>query len=234
MRTLSGDANAGETTIFVARLCRVSPRRVVCVQAISVGKHAPCRRCNFAKNSGYNAAMTALQLAPHPSTPCDFIHALSVHAKPSGDSLQLTYVVSGDVQRLTVPESRPSARVDGLWSTTCFEIFLRPQGLAAYQEFNFSPSGEWATYSFTGYRQGMTALEQPQPPRISCVCTAQQLQVDVHFQSPLLGQPDLRAALTAVLKHGDGRLSYWALAHPPAKPDFHDAVGFVAEGLGVG
>jgi hypothetical protein len=204
------------------------------VQAISVGKNALCRRRNFVKNSGYNAAMTALQLIPHPSTPCDFIHALRVQAKPSGDSLRLTYVVSGDVQRLTVPESRPSAHVDGLWRTTCFEIFLRPHGAQAYQEFNFSPSGEWAAYSFTGYRQGMSALAQPQPPRIDCVRTAQGLEVDVQFQSPLLAERDLRAALTAVLQDSDGRISYWALAHPPAKPDFHDAAGFVAEGLGVG
>lgn len=178
--------------------------------------------------------MTALQLASHPSTPCDFIHALSVQAKPSGDSLRLTYVVSGDVQRLTVPESRPAARVDGLWRATCFEIFLRPHGSQAYQEFNFSPSGEWAGYSFTGYRQGMTALDQPRPPRINCVCTAQRLEIDVQLHSPLLIQRDLRAALSAVLKHSDGQISYWALAHPPAKPDFHDAAGFVAEGLGVG
>lgn len=178
--------------------------------------------------------MTALQLLSHSSTPCDFIHALSVRTKPDGDSLRLTYVVSGDVQRLTVPESRPTARVDGLWQATCFEIFLRSHGSQAYQEFNFSPSGEWAAYSFTGYRQGMTALDQPRPPRIQCVSTAQRLQVDVQFHSAMLAQGDPRAALSAVLKHSDGRLSYWALAHPQAKPDFHDAAGFVAEGLGVG
>lgn len=178
--------------------------------------------------------MTAMQLLPHASTACDFIDALSVQAHSSGDSLRLTYVVSGDVQRLTVPESRPPARTDGLWRATCFEIFLRPAAADAYQEFNFSPSGEWAAYSFTGYRQGMTALAQPRPPLIACVRTAQRLEVDVQFHSPLLIRPHLRAALAAVLKHSDGRISYWALAHPAAKPDFHDAAGFVAEGLGVG
>jgi hypothetical protein len=188
----------------------------------------------FVERSSYNVAMTAMQLLPHASTPCDFIHALSVQAQSSGDSLRLTYVVSGDVQRLTVPESRPRARADGLWRATCFEMFLRPAGSDAYQEFNFSPSGEWAAYSFTGYRQGMTALDQPRPPLITCVRTAQRLEVDVQLHSPLLTQPDLRAALSAVLEHSDGSISYWALAHPAAKPDFHDAAGFMAQGLGVG
>lgn len=206
-----------------------------CAQAIPVKKkNAPCCLCNFVKRSGYNAAMKALQLLPHSSTPCAFVHALSVQAQPSGDSLRLAYIVSGDVQRLTVPESRPPARADGLWQTTCFEIFLRPHGSGAYQEFNFSPSGQWAAYSFTGYRQGMAALDQPRPPRIECVYTAQRLEVDVQFHSPLLAQRDLRAALSAVLQHSDGQISYWALAHPQARPDFHDAAGFVAEGLGVG
>ena len=188
----------------------------------------------FVERSSYNVAMTTMQLSAHAATPCDFIDAVSVRTQSSGDSLRLTYVVSGDILRLTVPESRPPARADGLWRTTCFEIFLRPAGSDAYREFNFSPSGEWAAYSFTGYRQGMTTLDQPRPPLITCARTAQRLEVDVQLQSPPLAQPNLRAALSEVLKHRDGQISYWALAHPAAKPDFHDAVGFVAEGLGVG
>ena len=27
--------------------------------------------------------------------------------------------------------------------------------------------------------------------------------------------------ISAVIEEQDGRLSYWALAHPPGKPDFH-------------
>lgn len=178
--------------------------------------------------------MQTLQLLPHSATPCDFIHALNVQAQASGDSLLLTYVVSGDIPRLTVPESRPPARIDGLWRTTCFEIFLRAAGSEAYQEFNFSPSGQWAAYSFTEYRQGMAALDQPQPPRIACVSTPERLEVEVQLHSPLLAHRDLRAALSAVLTHSDGQISYWALAHPQPKPDFHGAAGFVAEGLGLG
>lgn len=172
--------------------------------------------------------MTTLQLIPHAATPCDFIRELRVEMQLIGDRLVLGYEVSGDVRHLSVPESRRSARTDGLWRATCFEIFLRPHGAVAYQEFNFSPSGEWAAYSFTDYRAGMAVLDLPQPPAIQCRATSERLEVQVHLQSPVFAHEDLRAALAAVLKHDDGAISYWALAHPQPQPDFHHAGGFAA------
>ena len=35
--------------------------------------------------------------------------------------------------------------------------------------------------------------------------------------------------LSAVIEEADGRLSYWALAHPPGKPDFHHSDCFALE-----
>jgi len=39
----------------------------------------------------------------------------------------------------------------------------------------------------------------------------------------------IRAAVSAVIEESDGTRSYWALAHPPGKPDFHHADGFALE-----
>jgi hypothetical protein len=41
-----------------------------------------------------------------------------------------------------------------------------------------------------------------------------------------LPAPRLRLALTAVVEDARGRLSYWALRHPPGRPDFHHRDGF--------
>ena len=41
-----------------------------------------------------------------------------------------------------------------------------------------------------------------------------------HLHAPL------RIALSAVVETEDGALSFWALRHPPGKPDFHHAEGF--------
>jgi len=38
-----------------------------------------------------------------------------------------------------------------------------------------------------------------------------------------------RVALTAVIEETNGTKSYWALKHPPGKPDFHHADGFALE-----
>lgn len=177
--------------------------------------------------------MPTFTLTPHADTPCDSIRAIDVRATSvSVHTLQLAFLVAGDVQQLAIPESRPPARTDGLWRDTCFEIFLRPAHAAAYQEFNFSPSGEWAAYSFTAHRHGMAPLNVITAPRVACRETAQQLEVVVEFESALLAQADLRAAISAVIKLKNGSVSYWALAHAPGKPDFHAEAGFVATGLG--
>ncbi|QLQ12045.1 MAG: hypothetical protein HZY74_00360 [Brevundimonas sp.] len=38
-----------------------------------------------------------------------------------------------------------------------------------------------------------------------------------------------RIGLTAVIEDTDGTISYWALAHPSDKPDFHHPDSFVLE-----
>jgi len=38
-----------------------------------------------------------------------------------------------------------------------------------------------------------------------------------------------KVALSAVLEEKGGVKSFWALAHPPGQPDFHDLACFVAE-----
>jgi hypothetical protein len=38
-----------------------------------------------------------------------------------------------------------------------------------------------------------------------------------------------RLGLAAVIEEANGRLSYWALAHPPGKPDFHHSDCFALE-----
>jgi hypothetical protein len=38
-----------------------------------------------------------------------------------------------------------------------------------------------------------------------------------------------RLGLSALIEDASGRKSYWALAHPPGKPDFHHADCFAYE-----
>ena len=166
-----------------------------------------------------------VELIVHPDTPCDFVRSVEVDVWRSGAVLRLDYALRGDLAKLKAPEPAPSARRDGLWRSTCFEVFVRSGEGPAYLEFNLSPSGEWAAYAFSGYRKGMRALEPFPDP-----------EIDLHADEAiheLTARLDLGPAagfaaglpwwvgLAAVIESEAGETSYWALAHPPGPPDFH-------------
>ena len=98
-----------------------------------------------------------------------------------------------------------------------------------YREFNFSPSGEWAVYAFRGYRDG-DELGIELTPEIVVRRTEDRLELDAEISQDLLpsGRP-LRLGLSVVVEDTDGVLSYWALRHPPGKPDFHHTDAFASQ-----
>ena len=48
-------------------------------------------------------------------------------------------------------------------------------------------------------------------------------------ENPMLQLPRLQLGLSAVIEEVNGRKSYWALAHPVGKPDFHHNDCFTLE-----
>lgn len=180
-------------------------------------------------------ASRCVELIRHPgSASAGVVRRVYVEISSVQDSgLRLRYFVDGDVRRMRVPPPSPAQAADGLWRHTCFEAFVAGQGSTAYCEFNFSPSGEWAMYGFTRYREGMAPLGRALPPRLAASVADDRLALEaVVPRETLLGLPGgpmLRLGLAAVIERSDGGLSYWALAHPGDRPDFHDPAGFVLE-----
>lgn len=164
-------------------------------------------------------------LIPHPDTPAIAARAVAVEIGPrSGAQLRLRYVVSGDGARLALPQASLPERADELWRQTCFEAFAAKA--VGYREFNFSPSTQWAAYDFEAYRAGRRNAET-RPPRIEAAFGREHYELHVAFDLP--DERPCRLALTAVIEETSGVKSYWALKHPPGKPDFHHADGFVLE-----
>jgi hypothetical protein len=162
-----------------------------------------------------NSIVVQRTLVCHPDTPAAHRAEVVVHMQVAADSLELTYQFRGGLLRL--PQASRSIRTDGLWKTSCFELFVMPHGGLEYLEFNFSPAGPWAAYRFDGYRDGMLDFDTPAPK----VTTSQNYGTRVRLT---LTNADLLAAsigLAAVIEEYNGTKSYWALAHPPGKPDFH-------------
>lgn len=141
--------------------------------------------------------------------------------------LRLRWRIEG-AAKLVVPMFAGKGRADGLWQTTCFEAFLRPKGGESYVELNVSPSERWAAYDFNSYRNGMAERPFPHEPQCSIRVGTDLTIFDAAV--PSAGLPPLPAAmaLTAVIEEEGGVRSYWAMAHPPEKPDFHDASCFAA------
>jgi len=170
------------------------------------------------------------QLLCHPATACPAITSLKVAIETSEvGGLLLRYVLTGNIAGLRLPALAPSGPADGLWQHTCFEGFIAVSGSLAYREFNFSPSGQWAVYAFTDYRQGEESFRPAVVPETAVRCLPDRLELDALIPSELLPEgASLQLGLTAVIEADDGALSFWALKHPAAQPDFHLRAGFTA------
>jgi hypothetical protein len=172
------------------------------------------------------------ELLPHPDTPSAAIDQILVTvSRPAPTALALDFVVRGAVREIRLPPQADPVRTDGLWRHTCFEAFVDLPD-AAYLECNLSPSRQWAAYRFDSYRGGMRPLALAGVPDIE-----DRLDDEYRFRSKvaLHGVPGLpsdqswRLAVSAVIEDANGTLSYWALAHPRGKPDFHHRDCFVLE-----
>jgi hypothetical protein len=171
-----------------------------------------------------------IDLVCHPASPSAAVRGIqAVVNRAVGGGLHLTYLLDGDIPRLRIPA--PSAPVfnAALWRRTCFESFIAIAGDAAYHEFNFSPSGEWAVFAFKGYRDGGPLEDESLRPPIKFQSAGNHLRLDSLVRVDRLASRHLCAPLlvgiAAVIEEEDRR-SYWAIRHPCATPDFHRLDGF--------
>ena len=173
--------------------------------------------------------MSRWPLRPHPATPCAVVQRLDVSLARAPDGWRLTYMLAGALTALRLPpRSEHPGPADGLWRHTCFEAFVGTAGSPRYREFNFSPSGDWAAYAFAAVRQRDPSAPAGPAPRIACTHDARTLSLDAWLPIGALPVADGVLGLSAVVQTTDGALSYWALAHPCAQPDFHQAAGWTA------
>lgn len=162
-------------------------------------------------------------LVPHPAMAAGPVRSIEVDvSRVEPAELTLRYRVVGKIGELVLPDSAPPGRTDELWRQTCFEAFLQLR--AGYCEFNLSPSSQWAAYRFDSYRCGLAVLDVPAPAIRTEVGDNElvvRALVDLAGLESLEAEANWQLALAAVIEQKDGRLSYWALAHPAGSPDFH-------------
>jgi hypothetical protein len=175
-----------------------------------------------------------LPLQPHPDTPCGPLSAVDVRVERlGGGRLHLRYRLHGKIRQIALDPRRGTPQTDELWQHTCFEAFLRAGDAEDYAEFNLAPSGRWAAYRFTAYRAGKETAREAAPPRFSFLKDPARFEFSAFLElgrlSLLAEQEPWRLGLSTVIEERNGRLSYWALAHPPGQPDFHHPACFTLE-----
>jgi len=162
-------------------------------------------------------------LIPFPDETQVYPEAISVEFEREGGLLWMRFIIDDNPDFIAWPGEAPVGRADELWKHTCFEAFVTTDD--GYREFNLSPSGQWASYRFDGYREGMAdAVEVADVAQLDLAEDMLALEADLDLPSPLS-----RIALSAVIESLDGRMTYWALAHPSDKPDFHHPDSFVLD-----
>ena len=177
--------------------------------------------------SSFNKAV----LTCHPETPSKVVQEIEAGAGwTQENALIFTYGLKADLTRLRIPPPRPPCKADRLWQHTCFEAFVSVKSKPEYYEFNFAPSGEWAAYSFQRYRDGRPLEDGKLAATISVINTADRFDLKAIVRLDRLPTISPHAclllALSAVIEDQSGELSYWALRHPPGKPDFHHPDSF--------
>ncbi|CAN5160214.1 hypothetical protein BH10PSE1_BH10PSE1_03250 [soil metagenome] len=159
-------------------------------------------------------------LRPFPNSPNGPIERIEVQLIREGGVLWLRYTAMGDMNGVAWPDEAPQARTDDLWRHTCFEAFVG--GPDGYREYNLAPSRRWASYDFDGYRSGMR--EAAEIVTIEPLDLAfDQLAIEARIELPFEGG---NIGLSAVIEDIGGNKTYWALAHPSDKPDFHHPDSF--------
>ncbi len=170
-----------------------------------------------------NNSMTEVHLRRHPARLSASVSAVDVRLAVTDEGiLNAVYTLSGSLEGLRLPAPAAPARRDGLWQETCGGLFIRGPGAGdAYLEFNFSPSTAWAAYHFDGYRSGMNALDVD-APEIRTDTSDDSITITVSMQLPTAWLlPTLLVGASVVVSEENDSMSYWAIAHPPGKPDFH-------------
>ena len=175
-----------------------------------------------------------LALRRHADSPSFAATQIDVDVIRSGSgNVVLRYLVTGKIDDLRLPPVTSPTRTEELWQHTCFEAFVGSSRDETYYEFNFAPSTQWAAYQFDGYRRGMRAASGVSAPVIEVQASPDRFilqgSLELDQLSSLPRDARWRLGLSALIEERSGRVSYWALAHPSGKPDFHHPDCFAYE-----
>src|SRR5690606_10241133 len=100
--------------------------------------------------------MQTYPLVPHPDHPPAAVTKIEARIIGSDATwLRARWRIEGS-GALIVPPFAGKGRAHELWTTTCFELFLKPSRGNAYVGVSLSPPVGLYAYDLVGYREGMS------------------------------------------------------------------------------
>ncbi len=142
-----------------------------------------------------------------------------VDCTPQTQQIEVGYQVKG---AWDLPTQLPQLgqRVDGLWESTCFEVFLGQELSPSYYEVNCSPNGDWNVFLLDAYRKGKKETDD-----IEVLGLRIEAQHNLWTLWMTLGvrQGAYRLGVATVW---DQPRNYFCLHHMGEKPDFHNPLSF--------
>lgn len=117
--------------------------------------------------------------------------------------------------------------LENLWTTTCFEIFLKNASTNDYYEFNFNSKGEWNVFYFSDYRKRVDTFKPNLNINLKTLWANGRplLEFTVDINSLVNLKVPAHVNMATVTK-GKAGISYWSQKHNGQKPDFHDFKNF--------
>jgi hypothetical protein len=170
-------------------------------------------------------------LQPFPCTQALFNLKITGNIARHENLLTISYTLLGDIRQVNIAPPETPQRKNELWQDTCFEFFIGAKNSSSYWEFNLSPAEHWNIYRFDNYRQGMqeeTAFTTL-PFDVKHNSDSLDLTFDVKLDKIISIDQPIEVAITTVIKSISGDVSYWALSHKGAEPDFHLRESFILE-----
>jgi hypothetical protein len=145
----------------------------------------------------------------------------------SAEVLALRYEIS-DAHGLVAWPARATTpgRREELWRNTCCELFLVDSESQRYIEWNASPTGDWMVQGFRSYRERSDLPVIDLAPQAISTGVKPGLMI-LEYAVPLravrdtLGHDSWQWRPNCVLLLNSGEMTYWAIAHPADKADFH-------------
>lgn len=159
---------------------------------------------------------------------------IDVELNQNDESLFVSFRINEGLPLIDLGSSTPKKeRIVKLWEKTCFEFFLKNEK-NSYVEFNFSPNFEWNCFYFEKKGDPLKEWERMDRPTTEILLSLNDYFLVAELRKELFPKgffdqkSKLEIALTSVIKNKKGELSYWALAHADARPNFHDFRSFVS------